>query len=322
MLVLLAVVPAVKAAGVHLNVFSALNVEEQKLNLIEQKLEVQEQLIAKEEQAPAASTTRAAAAATTRAAGAATTAARGAATTAARGAATTAAASRAVAAAPAAAGQASGVGAAAAGAAAGVAAGAAAGAAVAASSNGSFDWPTTGLTGVIVCAVYLVLMGIAGWIYGTFFTFAYPPLRQEPVVTRENFSFGLFRGLTWDPDWRICMFSFCCMPVRWADTVSSSKIGFMGFWAALFLFAGLSAISQFTMGLSALYLLVLAVMNRQKMRAAYGMPNKTWQTVVVDTCVWLFCAPCATMQEAMEVEFVDPPLQESMNMKTLPKTQV
>eukprot|EP00440_Ansanella_granifera_P032454 gb/GFBE01035214.1/.p1 GENE.gb/GFBE01035214.1/~~gb/GFBE01035214.1/.p1 ORF type:complete len:365 (+),score=101.23 gb/GFBE01035214.1/:1-1095(+) len=159
---------------------------------------------------------------------------------------------------------------------------------------------------LISAGVYLSLTLVFGWIYGAYFTYEYPPLRKEPLVTRHGFSFGICDGFQCDPDSRICLFSFCCLPVRWADTASSPKVGYIRFWSGLFLFAILFSLNGLSYGITGLFLLILVVLNRQRIRQVYGMPNKTFETVLKDIGMWLFCIPCAAMQEAQEVEFVDP----------------
>jgi len=153
--------------------------------------------------------------------------------------------------------------------------------------------------------IYMIGILCFGWFYGAYLTYEYPPLRKEPAVTRNGFSFGLADGCSCDPDSRICMASFFCLPVRWADTASSPKVDFIKFWAGLFLFAILYASVSITYGVTYIFVVALAMANRQRIRTRYGMPQ-TFSAIAKDLLSWLFCAPCAAMQEAMEVEFVDP----------------
>eukprot|EP00930_Biecheleria_cincta_P059352 TRINITY_DN4509_c0_g1_i1.p1 TRINITY_DN4509_c0_g1~~TRINITY_DN4509_c0_g1_i1.p1 ORF type:complete len:356 (+),score=64.18 TRINITY_DN4509_c0_g1_i1:212-1279(+) len=158
---------------------------------------------------------------------------------------------------------------------------------------------------LIGAAVWLVLTMFCGWAYGAYFTYEYPQLRKEPMVTRQGFSFGLCDGYSCDPDTRVCCFSHFCLPVRWADTASSPKVGFVTFWTGLFIYTLAAALNGLSYGITGLICLTLAVRNRQQIRERYGMPNGSFGTVVADIAVWLCCIPCAAMQEAMEVEFVD-----------------
>jgi len=158
---------------------------------------------------------------------------------------------------------------------------------------------------VISDVVYMVGILCFGWFYGAYLTFEYPPLRKEPAVTRNGFSFGLADGCSCDPDSRICLTSCFCLPVRWADTASSPKVDFIKFWTGLFLFAIFYASINITYGITYLFVVALAMANRQRIRNRYGMPQ-TFLASVKDFFSWAFCPPCAAMQEAMEVEFVDP----------------
>eukprot|EP00933_Yihiella_yeosuensis_P071749 TRINITY_DN79991_c0_g1_i1.p1 TRINITY_DN79991_c0_g1~~TRINITY_DN79991_c0_g1_i1.p1 ORF type:complete len:388 (-),score=71.83 TRINITY_DN79991_c0_g1_i1:218-1381(-) len=187
------------------------------------------------------------------------------------------------------------------------------------------NWKTE-LLGAIV---WFIGMLLAGLVYGVYFTYPYKPPRIEPRPGREGFSFSLFHAFLGDPDFRICCFSCFCTPVRWADTASSPKLGafrLLTFWPGLALFGSLYAFNTLTFSLTGILLIALAVYNRHHIRRAYGMPHYSAMTCLEDTFVWCFCHSCATMQEAMEVEFMDPPAsvshpeQESMlktNMDTI-----
>lgn len=172
---------------------------------------------------------------------------------------------------------------------------------------------------LIASAAWLGALLVGGWVYGTCFTYAYPPVRLFPPVTRAGFTFPMWHGLTCDPDWRICFFGCCLAPVRWADTASSPKINFnlkfMGYWSFLFVFGVLYTLGHTYYLVSSILLVGTAVWNRQRIRKAYGMPHSDCWSCSEDTCMWCCCHPCATMQEALEIEFVDPvdkPLQASM----------
>lgn len=166
---------------------------------------------------------------------------------------------------------------------------------------------------------YIFLVLIAAYFYGACFTYDYPPLRLVPdAVDSKYFTFSLFDGFRCDPDWRIFCCSCCCLPIRWADTVSSTHVGWLGFWQAVVLFTVWQLAASFT-AVCALGLLIVAVHGRQKIRAAYGLQNGDVGSVLFDAWVWCCCAPCATMQEAMQIEFVEnmskaPPEGETMPM--------
>eukprot|EP00913_Durusdinium_trenchii_P022876 g21478.t1 len=161
---------------------------------------------------------------------------------------------------------------------------------------------------------YLLVVLVVGWVYGRHFTYPFESLRKdgEPRFSREDFSFGLFDGFSCDPDYRIFCCSCFCLPIRWADTASSPKVKFLGFWPGLALFALLIACINLSYGATVVAALALAVLNRQRIRNLYGLPHKSCSTFSMDTLTWLLCGPCAAMQEALQVEFVDSPLDSTV----------
>merc|ERR1719277_1013101 len=95
-------------------------------------------------------------------------------------------------------------------------------------------------------------MLLVAFIYGAFFADDYESPKQVPPRSMDDFSFGLCAGLTYymcDPDWRICVCSCCCAPVRWADTVGSERVNSVNcgnFWMAVFLFSLLQVLASLT----------------------------------------------------------------------------
>jgi len=167
---------------------------------------------------------------------------------------------------------------------------------------------------VIGAAVYVGLVCLTGFIYNLLHMSELPQPKKARNEDRTGFTYGLFEGLNCaDVDWKICFCACFCGSVRWADTVSDFKVHFLDFWPALLIFALLQVAGSFTFGLSGLMLLLLTVQTRQRIRHAYELPYGTCDTTANDCCVWAFCAPCAIMQEAMQIEFVEPPLPESMH---------
>jgi len=169
-----------------------------------------------------------------------------------------------------------------------------------------------GLGSAALCSVgvYLVLMGIIGFLYRRFFSYRFPALRRPPELSQSTFSFGLFDAFNGDPDFRICLSSLFCTAARWADTASASawrETSWTNFWVMLFMFSLLASCSSMTAGISALLLIALCVWNRQTLRQAYGLPSWTPHLVGEDCLTYVCCAPCATMQEALQAEFVDVP---------------
>ncbi|CAJ1396755.1 unnamed protein product [Effrenium voratum] len=180
---------------------------------------------------------------------------------------------------------------------------------------------------LIGAAVYFSLIMIAAFIYVTFFTYQYPMLKNQPVVYGDHFTFSLFECCNWDRDApsaeimrdrRIPCCSCCCLPVRWADTASSSKTGFLPFWPGVILIALLNAFTGMSFYVTSLLFTILATLHRQKIRKTYGLPYGSCSTCTEDFCTWTWCSCCATMQEAMEIQYIDPvqnkrPWQQTMD---------
>ena len=185
--------------------------------------------------------------------------------------------------------------------------------------------------------VQTVLVACVGLLYTSCFQSKPSPDEVlQPERAQEGFRYGLFDGCC--HSLRICCCSFWCLPVRWADTASSSQIKFLGFGTAVFLFQLLYVLSRLPsvfisfmapsspsepspMGpmilllvLAVLFhvlLLVMLVRNRQRVRSQYGLPHGTCSTCTCDVLVWIFCCCCAGMQEALQVEYVGEPVEIS-----------
>lgn len=161
----------------------------------------------------------------------------------------------------------------------------------------------------IASATYFVLVLVLSLLYAKHFTYPYglpsKDLRQQ--VDSKFFSYGLFDALRCDPDARIPAASCCCLPIRWSDTASSSRLGAVPFWPTILLASGLVALSVVSFGVSVLFFVTVAVLNRQRIRSIYGMPSGTCGSCMGDCLVWTCCPCCATMQEAMQIEFISNP---------------
>lgn len=176
---------------------------------------------------------------------------------------------------------------------------------------------------LIASASYFVLMLLLALVYARFLTYEYErPKKDLRHVDRQYFSFSLLDSLRCDPDARILCVSCCCQPIRWADTASSGELGDVPFWPAVMLMCGLIALSGISYYVSAVVFIVIAVMNRQKIRRVYGMPHGTCSTCTKDCLVWSCCPCCATMQEAMQIEFVFPPNFLNQTWLETPRQQV
>lgn len=172
---------------------------------------------------------------------------------------------------------------------------------------------------IIVSIFYFAFMLLFAWIYGTCFTYEYPkPSTNFSKADPSYFSFSLFEGCKCDPDRRIPLFSCCCLPVRWADTASAPKLGGFRFWPTVVFISALLALAPATFYITAVIFTVMAIVHRQKIRKVYGMPYWTYSTFVKDCLVWSCCPCCATMQEALQMEFVDPPDQVSITLLSTP----
>jgi Cys-rich protein (TIGR01571 family) len=102
----------------------------------------------------------------------------------------------------------------------------------------------------------------------------------------------------------VCFCAWCCPLIRLADTYSklpSPIIG--GFYVALLLLCCLAGFSQLTFGLTELFLLLLAVHCRQRLRKQYKLLSGN-VTYCEDCFIWCFCPFCAIAQEARQVEYV------------------
>jgi len=105
---------------------------------------------------------------------------------------------------------------------------------------------------------------------------------------------------------QVCFCSFCCVPLRLADTYSKGPFPLMkSFWTALIIITCLLALEQLTFGLNLLVLCCMAIYFRQQMRKKYGLESGG-STVCMDCLAWFFCPFCSMAQEARQVEFVMP----------------
>jgi len=100
------------------------------------------------------------------------------------------------------------------------------------------------------------------------------------------------------------LLSFCCIGVRWADTMDKFRLG--SFWVSLSIFTVCSGLSHYTNGFTTVALMCFVVYCRQALRQKYNMEHGTIKTCLVDIAVWWFCFPLAAVQEARQVEYVQP----------------
>lgn len=139
----------------------------------------------------------------------------------------------------------------------------------------------------------------------------------------DGFSYGIFSVDCSGVNPMICFCSWCCLPIRWADTMSKEPApAFLGFWAALFFFVLLTELNALTFNITAIVGLFFAVYYRQKLRSEYGILNCIDHgrgiTLVQDCLTWSFCCCCAAVQEARQVEFVSNPKLLAMSRVQAP----
>lgn len=126
-----------------------------------------------------------------------------------------------------------------------------------------------------------------------------PELRTEKYPNFKDFSFHIF-GCLEAP--KLCILGCCCPCLVWADTLD--RKGFLSFWRAFAAFFGLLLLHVYTLGLSSLFLVILGVVFRQKLRANYQIKKGTAGTIVLDVLAWCLCQPCAIIQEAREESII------------------
>ena len=148
------------------------------------------------------------------------------------------------------------------------------------------------------------------------------PKKQQPEpmpqAQRDDFAFGLCDGCG-HPDPRICWCSICCPTVRWAANASHPKVTLLGsgFWPSLLkmevaiclplIFA---IFGRRTFGIGSLWVLIIYIRTRHKIRQVYGLPTWTCSSCMEDICCSMFCASIGLtiMQEALQLEYVGEPV--------------
>jgi len=122
--------------------------------------------------------------------------------------------------------------------------------------------------------------------------------KESPKSELEN---GHFNCLANGASDEVCLMSFCCISIRWADTMDMS--GILGYWLAFALFAGLAFLNMFSAGFFfALVLTCICVYFRQSFRAKFGVANCTPRIVAQDFFFYACCSCCAVSQEARVVD--------------------
>lgn len=164
---------------------------------------------------------------------------------------------------------------------------------------------------------YMVLKDVEQWIRSncaSLTTRSSPQLSPRPTLHGElkEFEFGLFHCSKQSVG--ICLCSWFCLPIRWAETISSvpkpdyaaakgSQYGLHTFWTALCIFTVPIGFCGLSSGFGFLLFLALAVYYRQTLRAVYDLENYTCRSCCTDALLWTFCGCCAAAQEAMQVQY-------------------
>jgi len=120
---------------------------------------------------------------------------------------------------------------------------------------------------------------------------------ERPAMPDDQFRFGLFQCFD---DWKLSLFTFCCYPIRWADTLR--MMGVLPFYTALAIIVGLQFVNACLAGFANLVLIAVLVFYRQKMRTAFKMQSGTVGSLLEDCCTYMCCSCCAIIQEARQVE--------------------
>eukprot|EP00434_Breviolum_minutum_P032243 symbB.v1.2.028517.t1/scaffold3022.1/size65113/2 len=171
---------------------------------------------------------------------------------------------------------------------------------------------------------YTIIFAIARPIFSIIgaLVFLSLPKNQQPEpmpqAQRDHFAFGLCDGCG-HPDPRICWCSICCPTVRWAANASHPKVTLLGsgFWPSLLkmevaiclplIFA---IFGRRTFGIGSLWVLIIYIRTRHKIRQVYGLPTWTCGSCMEDICCSMFCASIGLtiMQEALQLEYVGEPV--------------
>jgi len=176
-------------------------------------------------------------------------------------------------------------------------------------------WGEEGFRHVVLnLAVYLAGVFVSLGLYATCF-------RHRDVKAEQEFRYGTCECLG---DSRVCVCGLCCPAIRWADTISDEKGGFLDFNSALLVMMGLgiTCLCPYAGIVAWIGIVFVGVYYRQRIRLRYGLEADTVQSYIEDIFVWGCCAWCAICQEARQVdeeteeEQVTAPKQGARSMST------
>lgn len=137
----------------------------------------------------------------------------------------------------------------------------------------------------------------------------YERVKEYPCQTAADGQLSPVEELT--GDWKynfwgccstplLCVFSWCCSAVRWADTARMA--GFLGFWVALLAFFCALLLSNALFFFGTIPLACIGMHYRQKLRASFKIEHGTCWTVTGDLLAYAFCPCLAITQEARTLE--------------------
>mmetsp|Transcript_38767 Transcript_38767/g.89493 ORF Transcript_38767/g.89493 Transcript_38767/m.89493 type:complete len:308 (-) Transcript_38767:98-1021(-) len=156
---------------------------------------------------------------------------------------------------------------------------------------------------LLAMLLYLILLLFAGWFYkGQLRKRRVDPVGRNP----DDWYFSLVDARECcGRDQMLCCCACCCLPVRWAATAASSKVKFIPYWPALFLFATLLLLGPFTAGLTVVAALGFAVALRHKIRDLWNIGKTKYKLswIALDCVLWTCCPCLAAIQEAREIEY-------------------
>lgn len=155
---------------------------------------------------------------------------------------------------------------------------------------------------VINAILQSIVVVVVAWLYLRL----REPKQAMALEPRPNsWAYGLFSCLTdLNQDCDICVMATLCPAIRWADTISNTKVGALRFWSALAIMVVLvTLLGAVSSGISLVVALAVAVHYRQKIRRSFGH-DTGGSTYVYDCCSYFCCTCCTLMQDAREVEKV------------------
>lgn len=119
-------------------------------------------------------------------------------------------------------------------------------------------------------------------------------LHDHARLDRRRWRFGLSE---WTKVPTLCLFSFLCAPIRWADTMRMA--GFLNYLAALLLVVGLLVLGCLTLGIGFCFLVLVCVHYRRRMREKFNIRKSSYLS---DVLAYVFCPVCSIVQEARQME--------------------